>query len=196
MRLLTTLIALAFTTPAFAGGFGILGSSGLHTQPVYYYDAQDTRDQYQVTQPILSYGTGFEVVLGDRDERITGVFRGYWLQDVAETHPSDLNTEIPSNRVVADVRDDPRNIGIATVGVEFGILGQPDGFMFTGYAGMGAGFLTTDHTEFLQLELGPGVAYAFGRNIEAFANVVYLTRYRKGFFHGPNAYAGVRYMFD
>jgi hypothetical protein len=194
--LLVALIGLAFAGNAYAGGLGILGDIGFRSQPVYFYDSANDLKQYKQTQQILGFGAGLEVVLGDRDDRIFGVFRGYWLREVPERHPSDTTEIVGSGDVVATVRDEPRDVGVGTVGVSWGFVGQPDGFMVNALGSMGSGFLTSDHTEYLQVELGVGVSNRFGKNLLLFADAVYQVRFRKGFFSGPSMMGGVRYLFD
>lgn len=197
MRLLVPLLALAWTSNAWAGGIGVLATSGIHTQQTYYYDESDDLEQYKLTQVIPSYGTGLEIVLGDHEERVIGLFRAYWLQDMPERHPRDISNDVDSDDVVADVRDVPRNVGMGSIGIQWGFLGDPNGFMVTAVGAMGSGFLTTDHTEFFQMELGGGFAYNFAKMpVQGYANAAYAVRYRKNWSHGPVVYAGLRYMFD
>jgi len=196
MRSLVALIALALAGNAYAGGIGILGDIGIRNQPVYFYDNADNLKQYKLTEQIFGFGTGVEVILGDRDDRIFGVFRGYWLREAPETHPSEITELVAPGDVVATVRDEPRDVGVGTVGVSWGFVGQPDAFMLNAVGSMGSGFLTTDHTEYLQVELGLGVSQRLGNNLLLFVDAVYQLRYRKGFFHGPSAMGGIRYLFD
>lgn len=197
MRTLAALLAsLAFASPAFAGGLGLMGTFGLHNEPVYFYDAANDNAQYRLNQTIPNYGAGFELVLGDRDDRILGTLRGYMVQDAPQKAPATITQIVNPNNVVAAHRDTPRNIGMASVGLQWGIIGSPDLFQLNAVVGLGSGFLTNDHTEFLFLEGGVGAHYQFARSMQAFGNVMYSMRWRKGAQHGPIAYAGVRYLFD
>jgi hypothetical protein len=195
-RAFVVLLALTVAGTAHAGGLGILGTGGVRTQATYYYDNTATPKQYQLTQMIGGGGFGIEGILGDRDDRIVGLFRGYWLREAPETNPADMKTTIPSDQVVAAVRTDPRDVGIAMVGVDWAAIGKPTGLAFNAIGLVGSGFITTDHTEFFQLEVGPGMSWEFAHNLRLAANLSYQLRYRKSFQHGVSAYAGLRYMFD
>lgn len=94
------------------------------------------------------------------------------------------------------MREEARDIGMGSVGLSWGIFGDPDNFM-AGLSGqLGSGFLTTDHTEFLFVDLGPTFTYKAGRAVQVFADVHYMMRLKKTFSHGATANVGVRYLFD
>ena len=86
MRSALPLLAALASAPAFAGGVGLIGAGGLYTERVYFYDAAG--DQYKQSQVIGSYGAGIEIALGDRDDRILGISRLYWVQDTPEKDPA------------------------------------------------------------------------------------------------------------
>lgn len=197
MRLAMALSTLLIATPAFAGGIGIVGGAGMRTEPVYWYLDGEANDQYEQRQWITQGGGGIEVVLGDRDDRFMGFFRGYYWQEGPETDPA-LLTTIPEGdqEVVANWRTDPRNVGMFTVGIQYAPIGNPQGVSGLIVADIGSGFLTVDHTEFLQVEGGIGAQWMMVRGLQSFVNVVYTARWRKGFRQGPHAYAGIRYLFD
>lgn len=188
--------ALAFPAPAFAGGVGLTLSSGITTDTVYFYDASDNMAQYQQSQVIPNFGTGLEFVLGDRDDKITGLFRAFWLQDAAQKDPATTTSLVDPADVVANVREVPNNIGLATFGIQWGFLGKPDKFQLGAVTSLGAGFLTTDHSEFALGEAGLNCTYMFGRSIQAYAEVGAVARYRKVFRPGGQAHLGVRVLFD
>ncbi len=196
MRFLAALLALGYSASALAGGFGLVGTGGFHTEKVFFYDSSNEDAQYQLSQTLGNFGGGAEVLLGDKDDRFTGVMRMYYVIDGGLTHPAELTQLVDQDDVVADVREEPRHLGIATVGLHWAILGQPEQAAFVILADVGSGFLTGDHTEFLVAEAGAGVSYQVARDVRAFANVTYTLRYRKGASHGANAYAGIRYFFD
>ncbi|TNE91838.1 MAG: hypothetical protein EP330_03825 [Deltaproteobacteria bacterium] len=197
MRTVAALLAgLAFSSPALAGGLGVLGTFGIHNEAVYYYDSSNDFAQWKMTQTIPNYGAGFELILGDRDDRILGTLRGYWVQDAPQRSPEDIQSNVAAQNVVSEFRDTPTNVGMASVGLQWGIVGSPDLFQLNAVGGVGSGFLTNDHTEFLFIEGGIGAHYQFARSMQAFGNVMYSARWRKGYEHGPIAYAGVRYLFD
>ena len=192
-------VGLAFamtSSTANAGGLGILTTGGFHTTPVYFYDAGNNDAQVKQSQAIYSLGAGFDLTLGDPDDRVVGGFRGYWLLDSAESDPADSTSTVRPDNVIANWRDESRSIGIASVGVVFGMFGDPNGFQMTSSIYIGSGFLTPDHSEFLLAEAGVGATWNFTPGVQAFGSVQYSVRSRKGFRHGANAMLGVRYLFD
>lgn len=197
MRILAALLAsLAFSSPALAGGLGLLGTFGLHGEKVYYYDADDDFQQYSLNQTIPNYGGGLELILGDRDDRIMGTLRAYWMQDGPQKAPNTVAGIVNPAGATFAHRSTAANVGMASVGLQWGIIGSPDLFQLNAVGGVGSGFLTVDHTEFLFFEGGIGAHYQFARSMQVFGNVLYSGRWRKGYEHGPIAYAGVRYLFD
>ena len=199
MRWTALLASLFVASPAFAGGVGLTTTAGFHTERVYYYNNQVENAQGSMQQTIPNYGAGVEVLLGDRDDRILGVMRGYWQQDGPQTNPADMSPPpggLSPNDITANVRDDARNVGLVSAGLQWGIVGSPDLIQLNALGSLGSGFLTVDRTEFLFAELGAGAHYTFARNLQAYGNLMYTFRFRKGASHGATAYAGVRYLFD
>ena len=94
------------------------------------------------------------------------------------------------------LRQESRNIGIATAGIQWSLLGDPSGLSFNLLTNIGAAAITPDLTEFAYAEIGPGVSFAFDSSIQVFAEAYYQPRWRKGFTHGAGGAAGVRYLFD
>ncbi len=194
MRALLVL-ALFFPAIANAGGIGVMGTFGERTQTVYYYDSSSNNAQYHQTQLVTDFGAGIELILGDRDDHITGLARGYWAQESPEHDPSKKSSLDPNN-IVANWRDTPRNVGIATFGVNWGFLGDPNEWQLSVVTEMGSGFITPDHTDFLLLQGGPSFQYMIGPSLQLHADVVYGAHVRKQITHGANAYIGVRWLFD
>ncbi len=205
------LTALTLITSATAGGVGLIATTGAHTERVYYYsnaaldesgnelllyDDEDDYDQFSLVELIGNLGGGAELILGDRDSKISGGFRMYYQADLPQTPASEVGVEIPTANVVEAPRIDTKHIGMGLVGLNFGIVGEPDNFLFGATLHAGAGFLTDDHTEFLALELGPHATYALSPEIRLAGDLVYTARYRKGFSHGANLYVGAQYLFD
>jgi hypothetical protein len=186
---------------AHAGGIGLLGTGGFHQARVYYYDADET--QYLNRQNKFNSGLGIEAVLGDKDDRFLGVARGYYMRDTPPTGPDNPLVEEP----IFAVPDGPTHIGAATVGVQWGVIGDPTGFQAHIATHLGAGMVTVDNSsgadnlegsnqEFLIGEAGIGAHYHFARSLQIVADVTYTMRYRKVFYPGGNVYLGFRYMFD
>lgn len=194
------------SAPAHAGGIGILGHGGIHTERVFYYsnvseggsaiDEPQNYRQFSQTQVLPQFGGGLEFILGDRDDKIIGVFRAAYNMDVAQNDPKDSAKNVASESVVADFRSKANHVGIASMGLNWGILGKTDGFIAGFSAHVGSGFLTTDHNEFFQLMVGPSINYRLARQATLFVDVQYIMRVRKDLNHGAHGVAGVRYMFD
>ena len=189
------------STSALAGGIGLLGTGGFHQARVYYYDVEET--QYLNRQNQLNAGFGIEAVLGDKDERFLGVARGYYMIDTPPTGPEAPLVDDP----IYAIPEGPTHIGVATVGVHWGVIGDPTGFQAHIASAVGAGIVTVDNSsnaenlegsnqEFLIGEAGIGAHYHFANNMQLYADVAYTMRYRKVFYPGGNVYLGFRYMFD
>jgi hypothetical protein len=209
MRLAFVAAALLVSSEAFAGGFGITATGGMRTDRVFFYDSSQNDAEFAQTQLAANYGAGLEFLLGDRDDRINGVFRGYWLQDAPQKNPADMvkdgevvhadvtgSEPVSPDDVVANVRDDPRNVGAASFGVQWGLVGNPTKNQLVLMTALGAGFITTDHTEFAMAQGGVGGTFTIAHDFQAFADLEYTLRYRKGFSQGVNAWVGMRYLFD
>jgi hypothetical protein len=186
-----------YSSGALAGGIGLLGTAGMHQARVYYYDADDT--QYLNRQNQLNTGFGLEAVLGDKDDRFLGVARGFFLMDSPPDGPKDPLVSDP----VYAVPDNPAYLGVATVGVHWGVLGDPTGLQAHIATHVGAGIITADpetgegtSREFLLGEVGIGAHYHLSKAIQVYADAAYTMRYRKSFSPGANGYLGLRYMFD
>lgn len=207
MRLAALLVALLAAAPAQAGGVGVLVHGGAHSERVFYYSnhtaegvpLSDTRQfpQYEQTQMIPQGGAGLEFLLGDRDDKIIGVFRVYYNVDTPQGNPAD-NPEsgVQSEWVVSEYRNKARHIGMASMGLNWGVIGSPDKFQAGLSAHLGSGFLTTDHTEFFNLAVGPTINYRVARQASAYLDIHATARFRKEFGFGAQTVAGIRYMFD
>jgi hypothetical protein len=205
-RILVAALSLLLTAPAYAGGLGVLATGGAHTERVYFYSNTDSEgnaysdiddyDQYEITQRLANVGGGLNLVLGDRDDRIIGDCRFYWLMDAPQINPVDSDTSVPADNIVASYRDKARHVGMGMVGLSWGIVGDPSKFQLGAVGHVGAAFLTVDHTEFLAFDIGPAVTYRVARQVQLFGDVVYQARHRKGFTHSGNVTVGARYMFD
>jgi hypothetical protein len=211
-----TLLSVLFTDPASAGGLGVLASAGAHTEQLYFYanaDAdgnafRDLRDyeQYRINETLPNFGGGLELVLGDRDDKIVGNCRLYWIVDAAQQAPvagepytptdGGAARSIPAESLVVAFRDQPRHLGLGMVGLSWGVIGKPDGFMISAAGHVGSAFITFDHSEFLAADIGPSFSYRAARQVQVFGDLQYMLRYRKGFGHSANVLVGARYLFD
>jgi hypothetical protein len=189
--------ALAIPAPVQAGGIGLLGVAGIHNERAYYYNAELVQGIEQQYRPTM--GGGIEAVLGDRDDRIHGVARGYYLRDSPQLEPTPEGLDDP----IFDIRDAPMHCGIATVGVLWGILGDPNAFQLHLVTHVGAGIVTVNgeteeasSLEFVLAEAGAGAEYRIARDVQLYVDAVFAGRYRKRFYPGANGVIGVRVIFD
>lgn len=206
MRLVAAAVALLVSTPAFAGGVGPLVMGGFHTEQVAFYTTQTSNGtpirnraewpQEYNSQILGNAGGGLELVLGDRDNLIQGVFRAFYMVDMPQVAPTDAEL-IDQGEVVAAWREDIKHIGVGTVGLTFGVVrAASDRLKFAVAVHMGAGFLTNDHTEFALAQVGPNLSYLFSRTVEGYIDASYGIRYRKEVSHGLYGSLGIRYLFD
>ncbi len=188
---IASMSALLAPAPALAGGIGIVTAAGGHVDRVYSYTYDENAanyDQFIENQMNLNYGTGVEFVLGDKDNKISGLFRGYYLSDSALKDPAKGDTYV--------LREGNRAIGVIDAGLQFGFLGDPSTLQMTAVIFMGSGFLTTDYTPFILGEAGVGGTWMAARHVQVVAAVTGGTRYRRRFFPTTSGYLGVRYLFD
>lgn len=189
-------LAATFLAPATAnaGGVGALATGGVYSERVWYYDSNEVGTVTRQAIPVV--GSGVDLMLGGRDDRIVGIARFYWEMSMAE--PDLTGTEglegVPP--FTFPRRDTAANAGIFAVGLQAGIVGDPEKAMLTINATVGSGFLTTDHREFVLGEVGVGGTYRLARNLEAYGNLNGHVRFRKWARIGGTGYAGVRVLFD
>jgi len=193
----TTRIAVAFlavlgtSTSALAGGIGLISTAGLHQERAYYYGGNV---QAFDSQSRPNYGVGLEGIIGDKDDKIQGVLQMSWVKDSPATNP---DTGGAKNVVHPDYDSvDARDIGVIGLGVQWGVLGDPSDKQLVINSLVGSGFITTDNTEFVNLELGVGGTWNFTESIQGMANVNGVMRARKRVSFGPSATLGIRYLFD
>ena len=195
MRFAMTILGTLLSSNAIAGGFGLLATGGMYTETVHFYDSSKEFQQYQQSQTIGTYGTGLEVALGDRDDKIMGLARWFWLQETPQKDPALSTGLVEADNVVANWRDTTRNVGVFSVGIQWSYWTK-NKLSLNANAMFGTGFLTTDHSEFFLAEAGAGASYRLTRTMDAHMEVQYAVRNRKGLTHGMNTYAGIRYLFD
>jgi len=208
MRPAFAALALFATTDALAGGIAPIVTGGFHTEPVYFYSSATDAgagppianpidyEQYKVTQAIGNFGSGLELMLGDRDDLVQGVFRLYWLMDGPQYDPSGSGI-VDEDFVVTQHRTGLRHIGTGTVGVQWGVFRAAQDKLKLGISlHVGSGFLTRNRTEFLLAQTGLNIGYTATRTLEVFVDVNYGLRVRKYLMHGAYATAGLRILFD
>jgi len=209
-----TTFALLVSPAAHAGGISLLGTGGAHTDRVYFYSEVDSEtfeddepvyyddytdyEQFSVDQNLGHFGGGLEVILGDRDDLITGSVRFFYLQDAPQVDPGTLTSKVPGDYIVSAYREDPRHIGMGLIGLNWGLVEfASDRLRLMAVGHVGSGFLTTDHTEFFAAGAGPGITYKAARQFHVFAEIAYQARFQqRGWQHSGNFTAGARYYFD
>jgi hypothetical protein len=190
----TAIAASLWATPAVAGGVGLLTTGGLYSQRVAFYPRDEAGNVAAAPefsrQGIGTVGTGFEMLLGDRDDRILGMARAWWQLETPESDPTD------GTNAISAWREDVRHVGSFAVGLQFGLVGSPDKGQLVVQGLVGSGFMTNDHTEFIMADLGVGGTLRVARAVELYGVGYAHLRYRKGARGGGNVVAGVRYLFD
>lgn len=121
-------LLLPLTSDALAGGIGLMATGGAHNEALYYYESVDADGnvitdpdqfvQFKDPQIIPNFGGGLEFLLGDRDDRIFGVTRFFYQQDLAQGDPTQ-GAQNPDAVVVA-YRDQARHVGVGTIGLSWG----------------------------------------------------------------------------
>lgn len=201
--------ALLAATPAFAGGIGPMIMGGFHTEPVAFYSSQQNGgegptipdlgayEQYVETQYIGNAGGGLELMLGDKDDLIQGIFRGFYMVDLPQYAPDPNHDLVDEDALVVNLRENVRHLGLGTVGMNFGVVrAASDKFRFSLALHLGAAFATADQAEFFLGQAGGNIAYQVHRKAELYVDVSYGLRVRKDFSHGLYGAAGVRVLFD
>ncbi|MCK6524593.1 hypothetical protein L6R49_24570 [Myxococcota bacterium] len=184
---------------AFAGGVGVVTTAGVHQERIYAYDEELT--QYSISQARPNLGAGVQGLLGDRDDRILGYVKMYYMIDSPQVD-NDISGQVKAQNEGVEgqleyaVRTEARDVGVATVGVQWGILPNADAFQIIAISGIGAGALTIDSSEFILVELGAGAQYALTDQLYLHGELAYQGRYRKSLSQGAGVNVGVRFMFD
>ncbi len=227
MRSIAVLASLLAAAPASAGGIGILVGGGMRTEEVYYYSSQaageggsavnindtDLWPQYRLDTIIPQGIGGLEVQLGDRDDRIMGIFRFYYQGELPEPDPTTMDLSeldpavsgVSEDAIHAATRQTIQHNGVASVGLSWGIFGSPDTWQLGVSGHLGSGFLSTNATTptgettsptFLQANIGPTFNVKVARQVQLFTDLSYQARYHKDVEHGANLMLGARYLFD
>ncbi len=203
------LVVLFASAPAYAGGVGPMVMGGFHTEPVAFYSSEidggegpvipdlGSYEQFLETQIIGNAGGGLELMLGDRDDLIQGVFRGFYMVDLPQHQPDPNNELVDADALVVAIREDVRHLGLGTVGINFGVArAVQNKLKFSVALHLGAAFATFDQAEFFLGQLGGNLSYLVRRNAEVYVDVSYGLRARKDLSHGLYGAAGVRVLFD
>ena len=89
-----------------------------------------------------------------------------------------------------------RNDGIISIGLQWGIFGEPSEFEIIATTMLASGFWTKDSLEYFVLDVGAGATYTLGNNIQVFGVASFSPRYRKQLALGGQATLGARVIFD
>ena len=192
LRNMLIVTAMGTNSVAYAGAIGLQGTAGLHQDRAYYYS--QTGEQGLDNQSRPNYGRGLETLVGDKDEKVQGVLKISWVQDAVVKRPDTGRTE--NAEFPAEHLQKKRNVGVLGLGIQWGVLGDPSGTQMNITSVVGSGFLTTDNTEFVLLEAGVGGTHNLSETVQLTGTLAATMRYRKGMSLGPNAYMGIRYLFD
>ncbi len=214
MSLFAALVLLS-SAPTHAGGVGLVGLAASHTEKVYFYDEDGA--QYSDIQLRPTTGFGLEALLGDRDDRLIGLMKFYYVTDfqakaenVQTGNVQDPTIPLDPPNSCAQGRDGTipvlmsprpcdftfRSIGVFTAGLQWGLYGDPTGLQINLVTSLGTGAITPDSTEFLLVEIGPGIHYVLNKKYVLHAEAVGHLRYRKSVSYGGGVNLGVRYYFD
>lgn len=195
MRTLPALVALAALLPATAnaGGIGLIANGGAHGTQAYYYNRNLQQGIDNQQRP--NFGGGGEVIIGDKDDRVIGLMRMYGNVDFNPTEPT-LEGVSASSATFPTYEEATRADLVATMGIQWGLLGEPDGKQLILTTLFGSAFATVDNLEYAIGEVGVGGTMMLNDNFQAFATLNGNVRYRKRISGEGGAYVGVRFMFD
>lgn len=183
------------STTAHAGGVGVFGTAGVHEDRAYYYRSDGLQGIDSQLRP--NFGFGGEFLLGDKDDRVQGLARAYFLSDAPVNEPdlSNESSEYDYTYPPAHEQGAEQN-GLIMVGVQWGLLGDPSGLHLVLNSLGGSAFATPQNLEYVQLELDVGATYTLNERIQPFALASMAARYRKRVVLTENVFIGVRYLFD
>ncbi len=185
------LAVLGTASSALAGGIGLISSAGMHQERAYYYGGGQQAIDSQM-QP--NVGMGLEGIIGDKDDKVQGMLRMSWVMEQPAENP---DTPSAKNVVHPDYASvDTRSVGVIALGVQWGILGDPSDTQLVINSLIGSGFITTDNTEFVLIEVGVGATKHFTEGLQGVVNVDLAMRNRKYISFGPAVHLGIRYLFD
>ena len=159
MRTVALLIPalLLVPTDAFAGGVGVMATGGLHAAKAYYYSPSGQQGIDNQNRP--NFGGGLEVTIGDSDDRINGLMRLYANTDLPTTIPTVSGID-PADAIYPPAHEqDPRVDGVATMGVQWGLYGDPSRAQLIATTLFGSAFATRDNLEYFIGDIGVGGTY-------------------------------------
>lgn len=202
------LLAGTLTTPtAQAGGLGLDLIAGTQGEQVIFFDANSQKFKEMQQQP--TWGVGLQAILGDRDDALIGIMKFSYISDspaqsavtipeegFSGDAPTQITARLPCDDANAQTPCGPSQGGTISAGLQWRVWGDPMGFQVSLLPSVGAGILTEDSTEYVQVQFGPGCHYAISKELQINAEIVYQARYRKGLTHGASMSTGIRWLFD
>lgn len=192
MRLSVCSALLLYSSSSFAGSIGLVTNTGLHEGKAYYYDSNGTQGIDSQFKPHVGYG--FQFTLGDKDNRLMGLMRfqnSYdWPLENPEIAGDEDYTHPPYDTLEVN------NAGTASIGLQWGLWGNPTGLQLIGTTVLTSGFWTKANTEYFLPEAGVGATYTINDTIQLHGEIAGGIRYRKAVYISSNVYFGVRYLFD
>jgi len=191
--------SIAIAPDAHAGGVGVTMGGGFHQERAYYY-----RDDGDLTQGVDkqlpgNMGMGVELLLGDRDDRVLGVVRGYVSRDGALSNPDPkaLGEDMSYDYIYPDVEaKGAATVGAFAVGMQWGLWGDANGFQVIATTLIGSGFWTLDNLEYAIFQGGMGATYTVNERFQFMGSLDATARYRKRFSLGADVWVSARYLFD
>lgn len=195
MRATPVLIALAALLPttAHAGGFGLIASGGFHGAKSYYYNSNLQQGVDNQLRPNGAFGG--EVLIGDKDDRINGIMRLYANIDANPVDPT-LSGVDPSDAIFPVYEESTRTDLATTMGVQWGLYGEPDRTQLVLTTMFGSAFATVDNLEYAIGDVGIGGTMMLGDTVQLVGTINAGVRYRKRISMTESAFVGIRYMFD
>lgn len=192
-------VVATMTNEAHAGGIGLYTLGGVHQGKAYYYRSDNLQGIDSQTRPQL--GSGIELMLGDKDDRLIGQMRLGWNYDWQVKDPTIQVTNDANGQPYTYLHPDynsvsPRNDGVISVGLQWGIWGEPTAFQVVGVTSFSSAFWTVDNLEYFMPEAGAGVTYTLQDKYQLHATTTFAPRLRKDLVMGNNTYVGIRYLFD
>ena len=183
---------LASLPSAYAGGLGLFTQAGIHQGYAFYYDIYGA--QGVDSQLLPHYGVGLEGILGDKDDRLKGIFRLSWNQDqplMAPDLPAEGDYFFPDENTKG-----ARNDGLISIGLQWGLWGEPTEFELIATTLLTSGFWTVDSLEYFVVDVGFGATYSPSTNMQFYGVASFSPRYRKMLAMGGQATIGARMFFD
>ena len=188
------LLLLSMTPDAAAGAVGVISHTGYHQGKAYYYRSDGEQGVDSQYRPHL--GSGIELMLGDKDDRLQGLLRMYWNRDMPLQNPSYLEEEGYTYEHPNYDELTPRDDGVISIGLQWGIWGEPTAFQVIGTTSLASGFWTVDNLEYFVLDAGVGAMQTLNDQLQFYGTVNFSPRYRKQLLVSSNAFVGARFLFD